>query len=175
MVIDWCGSFCLTTQDMSSRNKPLAAQQPSPAYANDPSGFWGENLTDNRTAGIASLLPANTLTQADNAARGRLLAGQIGWTPTPARWNNSNIRVSLSDAQFLDDLQTGGETPQGRIAVIAAKLQFQTTLPRCGDVLKIQAGGIWHGFEIVEMIGQHDDNDPGLTLFLEKAQNDVGD
>lgn len=157
------------------RNNPLAAQQPPTAYANDPSGFFGEVLATNHTDGITSLLPANTLAQADMAVRARLLNGQIGWTPAYARWKNSNLTVSISDAQFMLTLEEGGDTQPGRITVLVAKLQFQTTLPEYGDTFKIQATGKWHEFEIVEMVGQHDDNDPGLTLFLEKGQNDVGD
>lgn len=157
------------------RNNLLAAQQPPPAYANDPSGFFGEVLTANRTSGLASLLPANTLTQADNAVRARLLDGQIGWTPAHARWRNSNITISLSDAQFLLALEEGGEIESGRLTVLVSKLQFQTTLPKQGDTLKIQAGGKWHEFEIMEIVGQYDDNEPGLTLFMEKEQNDIGD
>lgn len=157
------------------RNNPIAAQQPPPAYANDPTGFWAANLADSRTGGIASILPVGTLTQADNAVKGRLLSAQIGWTPSPARWKNSNITVSISDAQFMLTLESGGDTQPGRITVLVEKLQFQTGFPTYSDLIKIQAAGQWHEFEIVEIVGQHDDNDPSLTLFLEKVQNELGD
>lgn len=159
-----------------SRNKPFAAQQPAPAFANDPSGFFGGVLAQSRTAGIASLLPPGTVIQADVAAKGRLLTGQIAWTPAAARWNGCNLTVSLSDAQFLLTLEEGGDTQPGRITIIVEKLQFSTKgLPTYGDTFKIQAAGEWHEFTIVEIVGQHDDNDPGLTLFLEKDQNEIGE
>lgn len=158
------------------RNKPLAAQQPPPAFANDPSGFFGAVLAANRAAGIASILPGGTVTQSDVAEKGRLLAGQIAWSPAEARWNGCNLTVSLSDAQFLLALEEGGDTQPGRITVIVAKLQFGANgFPGYSDTFKIQAGGKWHEFVIAEIVGQHDDNDPGLTLFLEKDQNDIGD
>lgn len=157
------------------RNNPIAAQQPPPAFANDPTGFWAANLAANATEGITSVLPVGTVTQSDIAAMGRLLAGQIGWTPSHAQWNGADLQVSLSDAQFMLALEEGGETQPGRITLLVSKLQFSTTFPAYGDIVKILAAGKWHEFEIVEIVGQHDDTDPGLTLFLEKAQNDLAD
>lgn len=160
---------------MSNRNKPLDAQQPAPAFANDPSGYFGGVLAENRTAGIASILPGGTVIQSDVAAKGRLLTAQIEWTPAEARWNGCNLKVSLSDAQFLLNLEEGGETPQGRITILVTKLQFGTKgFPDYGDTFKIKAAGLWHEFVVAEMVGQHDDNEPGLTLFLEKDQNELG-
>ena len=160
---------------MSRRNNPLAAQQPAPAFANDPSGFFGAVLAENSTAGLSTILPGGTVCQSDVAAKGRLLAGQIAWTPAKARWNGCDLTISLSDAQFNLVLEEGGDVQPGRITVIAEKLQFGAKgLPKYGDTFKIQAGGFWHEFTIAEMVGQHDDNEPGLTLFLEKDQNELG-
>lgn len=159
-----------------SRNNPLAAQQPAPAFANDPSGFFAGVLRDNGTAGIASLLPGSTVIQSDVAAKGRLLSAQIEWTPAAARWNGCDIVVSLSDAQFLLALEEGGDTQQGRITIIVSKLLFGTKgFPKYGDTFKVKGAGRWHEFTVAEMVGQHDDNEPGLTLFLEKDQNELGD
>lgn len=160
-----------------SRNKPLAAQQPPPAYANDPGGFFGAIRDRSRTEGIGSLLPGGTVVQSDVAVKGQLLTGQIAWTPAQARWNGCNLTVSLSDAQFALILEEGGDTQPGRITILVTKLQFGgfgKGLPDYGDTFNIQAGGAWHEFVIAEMVGQHDDNEPGLTLFLEKDQNDIG-
>ena len=133
-------------------------------------------LTANRTTGIASLLPGGTVFQSDVAAKGRLLASQIAWTPAKARWNKCNLTVSLSDAQFLMALEEGGDVQQGRITVLVEKLQFGARgFPGYGNTFEIQAAGRWHQFTVAEMLGQHDDNEPGLTLFLEKDQNELGD
>ncbi len=163
--------YCLIV----SRNNPLAAQQPAPAFANDPSGFWGAVLSENAVAGIGSILPANTLTQADNAVKGRLLNAQISWTPAKARWKNSNLDVSLSDSQFLQMLEAGGDMPQGQVTVLVSKLQFSTGWPDINDTLQIQARGKWHDFIIAGVSGNNDDNEPGLTLLLDKDQNEEGD
>lgn len=158
-----------------SRNNPLAAQQPAPAYANDADGFWQRNLAQNTVAGLTSLLQG-TLIQSDVAVKGRLLANQIRWTPGKARWKNSDLVISLSDAQFFQALESGGDTQDGRITVLVEKLQFGAKgLPKYGDIFQIQAAGKWHEFFVAEMIGQHDDNEPGLTLFLNKEQNEIGD
>lgn len=160
---------------MSNRNKPLDAQQPAPAFANDPTGFFAAALALGRTCGLASLLPGGTVIQSDVAAKGRLLAGQIEWTPAVARWNGCNLKVSLSDSQFLLVLEQGGDTQQGRITILVEKLQFGAKgFPGYGNTFEIKAAGRWHQFTIAEMIGQHDDNDPGLTLFLEKDQDERG-
>jgi len=159
----------------NGRNNLLQFQQPAPKYANDGSGFWTNVLASNKALGVNSLLPQNTLIQADNATKARLLRAQIAWMPTKARWKKANLVVSLLDSQFSMSLEEGGEMQPGRITVMVEKLQLQTTFPENGDVFKIQAAGKWHEFEIVEMVGQNDDNDPGLTLFLEKAQNDIGE
>jgi len=155
-----------------NRNNPLAAQQPPPPFANDPDGFFGAILSENRTAGIASLLPSGTAFQQDVAAKGRLLAGQIGWVPAQARWNGCNITISLADAQFLLALETGGDTQQGRISVVVEKSQFGSTgLPGdggFGQTFEIQAGGKWIQFTIAEINGQYDNNEPGLNLLLER-------
>lgn len=159
-----------------NRNNPLAAQAPPPTFANDPSGFFTAALTENRIAGIASLLPGGTVIQSDVAAKGRLLAGQIAWVPAKARWNKCNLTVSLSDAQFLMALEAGGDVQQGRITVLVEKLQFGVMgFPGYGATFEIQSGGRWHQFTVAEMVGQHDDNEPGLTLFLEKDQNELGE
>lgn len=161
---------------MSRRNNPLAAQQPPPAFANDPSGFFGAVLAENRTAGISSILPGGTVIQSDVAAKGRLLAGQIAWIPTKARWNGCNLTVSLSDTQFLLALEEGGPTQQGRLTVVVEKLQFGARgMPGYGQTFEIQAGGRWHAFTIGEMVGQHDDNEPGLTVVLDKDENELGE
>lgn len=160
-----------------TRNNPLAAQKPAPVFANDPSGFFAGVLMENTTAGLSSLLPAGTLIQSDVAAKGRLLNAQINWTPAKARWKGCNLTVSLSDAQFQLVLEGGGDTQQGRLTIIVEKLQFGgfgKGLPTYDNSFEIQAGGVWHEFTVVEMVGQHDDNEPGLTLFLEKEQNDTG-
>lgn len=159
-----------------SRNNPLAAQQPAPSFVNDPSGFFAGVLKENSTSGIASLLPGGTVIQSDVAAKGRLLSAQIEWIPAAARWNGCDIVVSLSDAQFLLALEEGGDTQQGRITIIVSKLQFGTKgFPTYGNTFKIKAAGLWHEFTVAEMVGQHDDNEPGLTLFLEKDQNELGE
>jgi len=158
------------------RNNPIAAQQPAPAFANDPEGYFTAVLAENRTVGILSLLPGGTVIQSDVAAKGRLLAGQIAWTPAKARWKGCELVISLADAQFLLTLEEGGDTQPGRISILVEKLQFGAKgFPTYGDTFKIQAGGKWHEFVIVEIAGQHDDNEPGLTLFLEKDQNELGD
>lgn len=144
-------------------------------YANDPGGFFGAALAQNATAGLLSLLPVATVLQSDTAVKGRLLAGQIAWTPTAARWNGCNLTVSLSDAQFLLALEEGGDTQQGRITILVLKSEFNNGLPEFGDTFQINAGGKWHEFTISEMVGKNDDNEPGLTLFLEKEQNELGD
>lgn len=160
-----------------SRNKPLAAQQPPPSFANDPSGFFGAALAQSRLTGIASLLPAGTVLQSDVMVKARLLSGQIAWTPAAARWNGCNLTVSLSDAQFALILEEGGDTQPGRVTILVEKLQFGgfgKGLPAFGDTFKIQSGGAWHEFTISEMVGQNDDNEPGLMLFLEKDQDATG-
>ncbi len=157
-----------------SRNNPIAAQQPAPPFANDPTGFWTANMEENRARGLASLLPSGTVVQSDVAAKGRLLSAQINWMPAKARWKGSDLQISLSDAQFLQALEDGGDIQQGRITVLVLKAQFNTGWPEYGDTFKIQAAGKWHEFSIAEIVGQHDDNEPGLMLFLEKEQNDIG-
>lgn len=167
----------LALTDMG-RNKPLAAQQPAPAFANDPGGFFGAVLAQNNVSGISSLLPAGTVTQSDVAIKGRLLSSQIGWTPAKASWNGCVLNVSISDAQFLMALEQGGDNQQGRVTVLVEKLKLPGGLDfqsMYGDTFKLQAGGGWHEFVITGMVGQNDDNDPGLTLFLENDQNDIGD
>lgn len=156
------------------RNNPTAAQQPPPPFANDPNGFFSAVLTQNSTSGIVSLLPSDTLFQSDVAAKGRLLLAQIGWTPTKAHWGGCDLNVSLTDSQFALMLEEGGDTQTGRVTVILEKLQLGGKSPQQGDTFKIQAGGKWHEFVVVEMAGQHDDNEPGLTLFLSKDQNELG-
>jgi len=152
-----------------NRNNPIAAQQPAPLCANDPGGFFGAVLTANRTTGIASLLPGGTVFQSDVAAKGRLLAGQIAWVPAKARWNNCNLTVSISDASFLLALETGGDTQEGRLGILVEKLQFGASgFPGYGATFEIQAGGKWIQFTIAEITGQYDDNEPGLTLSLER-------
>jgi len=161
-----------------ARNKPLAAQQPAPAYANDPGGFFGAVLAQNNVSGIASLLPGGMVAQSDVAVKGRLLASQIAWTPCQTRWNGCDVQASLSDAQFLLVLEAGGDTQQGRVTLLVSKIAFGgfgKGLPTYEDTFEIQAGGVWHAFVIAEMVGQHDDNEPGLLLFLEKDQNGIGD
>lgn len=163
---------------MSRRNKPLAAQQPAPAYGNDPEGFWQGILNESRVAGISSLLPGHTVIQSDVAVKSRLLRAQIGWMPCAARWEGCNIQVSLSDAQFALMLEAGGDTQQGQITVLLEKLQFGgfgKGLPAYGDTIDIQSGGVWHAFTISQILGQHDDNEPGLTVLLDKDQNAIGD
>lgn len=158
------------------RNNPLAAQTPPSLFANDPGGFFTDALIADRTTGLASLLPGGTVIQQDVAAKGRILAGQIGWTPAHARWNKCDLTISLSDAQFMLALEEGGDMQQGRVTVVVEKQQFGARgLPQYGQVFAIQAAGRWHQFTIAEMVGQHDDNEPGLTLFLEKEQNELGE
>lgn len=158
------------------RNKPFAAQQPAPLFANDPDGYWTAVANENKLAGISSILPGGTVIQSDVAVKGRLLQGQIAWTPCSARWKGGNFKASISDAQFLLALEEGGDTQQGQITLLVEKLQFGVKgLPNYGDTIEIQSGGKWHEFVITQMVGQHDDNDPGLTLFLDKDQNAIGE
>ncbi len=160
-----------------SRNKPFAAQQPAPLYANDPGGFFAAAMAQDRVSGLASLLPSATLVQADIAVRARLLEGQIGWTPTAATWKGCNLSVSLSDAQFRLVLEEGGDTQPGRLTIVVSKAQFGgfgKGQPAYNDTFSIQAGGVWHAFVVAEMVGQHDDNEPALTLFLDKDQDELG-
>lgn len=160
---------------MIRRNKPLNAQQPPPAFANDPSGFFGAILADNAAAGIGSLLPAGTVFQSDVTVKARLLAGQIRWTPAIARWKGCNLVVSLSDAQFMLELENGGDSQKGQVSILVLKTEFNAgAWPDYGDTVQLQAAAQWHEFLVVEMLGQHDDNDPGLTLVLDKEQNDNG-
>lgn len=158
-----------------SRNKPLQAQQPAPAFANDSTGYWNGVLEANRTSGIASLLPSGTLIQADTAVKAQILLAQIGWIPVSCRWKGSIIPASLSDAQFFLALENAGDTQQGRITIIVNKFSFGVGVPSYNDTFEIQAAGRWHQFVVAEMVGQNDDNEPALTLFLEKDQNDDGD
>lgn len=158
------------------RNKPLVAQQPAPAFANDPGGYWTAVADQNKLAGISSVLPGSTVIQSDMAVKSRLLQGQIGWTPCSASWKGGKFTASLSDAQFLLALAEGGDTQQGQITLLVAKLEFGAKdLPDYGDTIKIQAAGRWHEFAVTQIVGQHDDNEPGLTLFLDKDQNAIGD
>lgn len=88
------------------------------------------------------------------------------------------MRASLSDAQFLLELAAGGDSQTGQIALLVDKMQFggfKKGMPSYGDTIDIQAAGVWHEFVIVQMTGQNDDNDPGLTLFLDRDQNAIGD
>ncbi len=153
---------------------PIQQQQPAQPFLNDADGYWNGIASENAATGILSVLPGDTAIQSDTAIKGRLLAGQIRWIPAKARWGNCNLVISISDAQFALTLEEGGETQPGRITVLVEKSQFNTGTPKNGDMFKIQAQGFWHEFVIVEMIGQHDDNEPGLTLYLEKEQNDDG-
>lgn len=153
---------------------PQNQQQPAPAYLNDPTGVFTAAHRQNATAGIQTLLPASTAIQNDVAVKCRLLAGQIGWTPTEARWNNCNLVVSLQDTQFDLILESGGDMQQGRLMVIVEKSSFNNAFPSFGDTFKIKAKGIWHEFNIAGISGQHDDNEPAITLALEKDQNDDG-
>lgn len=157
------------------RNKPLQAQQPAPTFANDATGFWNGVLEANKASGLASMLPSGTLIQADTAVKGRLLANQIAWVPVSCRWKGSIIQASLSDAQFFLALESGGDTQQGRITIVVNKFSFSTGFPGYNDTFEIQANGAWHQFVVAEMIGQNDDNEPALTLFLEKDQDDNGE
>lgn len=157
-----------------SRNKPLAAQQPFPAFANDQSDFWGSVASENTTTGIGSLLPQGTLSQADNAVKSKLLDGQIAWVPVSVRWKGAVIQASLSDAQFFLALEEGGDTQQGRITLVVNKFRFGVNFPSYQDTVEVQAAGEWHQFVVAEMIGQNDDNEPSLTLYLEKDTDDNG-
>ena len=159
---------------MKQFNKPLAQQKPIPAYANDTTGYWSAIARQDVTSGLRSLVPSGTLFQADNAVKSRLLSAQIEWVPVQARFKNANITASLSDAQFFLALESGGDTQQGRLTVMVNKLQFNTGFPSYSDTFQIQAGGKWHSFTVAELIGQFDDNDPSLTLYLEIDQNDSG-
>lgn len=156
-------------------NKPLQAQQPAPPFANDSGGYWNGVLEANRTSGLASVLPSNTLIRSDTAIKGRLLQNQIGWVPVSCRWKGFIIQASLSDAQFFLALETGGDTQQGRITVVVNKFSLGVGFPSYNETFEIQAAGKWHQFVIVEMIGQNDDNEPALTLYLEKDQDDHGE
>jgi len=157
------------------RNKPIQAQQPAPAFANDSGGFWAGVLSQNATQGISSLLPAGTVSQSDTAIKGRVLGAQIGWQPYEMRWNGNNITGSLSDAQFFLEVEAGGDTQQGRLTVLIDKLQFRAGAhPKFQDTISIQAGGKWHDFTVAEMIGEFDYNEPGLVLYLEKDSNELG-
>jgi hypothetical protein len=161
---------------MSTANKPYSAQQPAPAFANDPSGFWASVAAGDKTAGLKSLLPASTAYQSDTAVKARLLGSQLGWTPTQARFNGADITVSLSDAQFFLALESGGTTQEGRLTVVVNKFEFRAgAFPTFRDNLLIFAGGKWHAFLVAESVGQFDDNEPALTLYLEVDQNDNGD
>ena len=161
---------------MSSRNKPLQAQQPAPLFANDQLGFWEGTVIANRSEGISSLLPPTTLQQSDTAIKGRLLAAQIGWTPTLVRWEGASFKCSISDAQFFLSVEEGGDTQQGKITLLLNKLELQVgKWPTYQQMVEVLAGGKWHSFVIADVSGQHDDNDPGLTLYLEKDQDDIGE
>lgn len=154
---------------------PQNQQQPAPAFLNDASGFFATALKQNQAAGIQSLLPVGTLIQNDVAVKGRLLSAQIGWTPTEARWNNCNLVISIQDAQFDLMLESGGDVQEGKITTMVEKVSFNNAFPAYGDTFKIKARGTWHEFVIVGMSGQNDDNEPGLTIILEKDQNDDGE
>lgn len=158
-----------------ARNKPLQAQQPAPPFANDSGGYWNGVLEANRTSGLASVLPAETVLQSDTAIKGRLLEAQIGWVPISCRWKGSIIQASLSDAQFFLALESGGDTQQGRITIVVNKFLLGVRFPSYNETFEIQAAGKWHQFVIAEMIGQNDDNEPALTLYLEKDQDNNGE
>lgn len=157
------------------RNRPFTAQQPAPLFANDESGYWSTIAQNNAASGLQSVLPSGTLFQSDTAVKSRLLSSQIEWTPTKARFKGSDIIVSLSDAQFFMALEEGGDTQQGRLTIIVNKFEFRMGFPSYEDTLEIYAAGKWHELTVAELIGQHDDNEPALTLYLEKDQNDNGD
>lgn len=158
---------------MKGSNKPFTAQKPAPSFANDPSGYWRAVLRSDASSGLKSLLP-NTVFQADTAVKSRLLSSQVSWIPTQARFKGSHITVSLSDAQFFLALEDGGDTQQGRLTVVANKFEFGMGFPSYNDTLDIYAAGKWHTLVVAELIGQFDDNEPALTLFLELDQNDHG-
>jgi hypothetical protein len=159
---------------MARKNNPLAAQQPAPLFANDPNGFWGAAVRSNSASGLGSILPAGTVLQSDIAVKGRLLGAQIGWQSVTVRWKGCELQASISDAQFFLALEQGGDTQQGRITLLITKLQFTTGFPTYNDTFFLLAAGQWHQFVVVETIGQHDDNEPGLLLYLEKDQDDTG-
>lgn len=156
------------------KNNPIQAQQPAPLFANDPDGFWGVVAGQNSVSGLGSILPQGIVIQSDVAQKGRLLDAQIAWTVISARWKGFILQASLSDAQFLLALESGGDLQQGRITLMVSKGQFQTKFPAYNDTFEIKAAGVWHQFVVAEIIGQHDDNEPALTLFLEKDPDDNG-
>lgn len=162
-------------QSMSRHNKPLASLQPAPRYANDATGFWGSVEAANESMGLSSLLPGGTVVQSDTAVKSRLLSAQIEWTPIQVRWKGCVFAASMSDAQFFLALESGGDTQQGRLVVTINKLLFNTGFPGYNDTFEVQSSGKWHQFVIAELIGQHDDNEPALVLYLEKDQNDTGE
>lgn len=157
------------------RNNPVNAQQPAPLFANDPNGFWNSVARQNSTSGLGAILPHGTLNQADTAIAARQLTAQIGWRAVNIRWKGCHLKASLSDAQFFLALEQGGDTQQGRITLVINKFEFQTGFPQYNDTIDLQASGKWHEFVVAEMLGHHDDNEPALTLFLEKDQNELGE
>lgn len=155
-------------------NNPLAAQQPAPSFANDNAGYWASLEAQNRTTGLAAVLPAGTIIQADIAIQARQLDAQISWRSTSVRWKGAIFQASISDADFSLILESGGDTQQGRITLVVSKLQFSTKPPGYNETLLVQAMGSWHEYTVAEMQGQNDDKEMAITYYLEKSQNDQG-
>lgn len=150
------------------RNNPTDAQQPAPAFANDPTGFWGGILKANEAHGLQRVLPDNTMIQSDVMAKARLLQGQLNWSPVLIAWEGLEFVASIADNQLSLLLQSGGTTNQGTITLTINKLLFETNFPSQQDRLQLKAGGQWLTFAVIDVDGENDDNNPALTITCEK-------
>lgn len=151
-----------------SRNNPINSQDRPAPFANDPTGYWGKVLKANKERGLHRILPKGTLIQSDVMAKARLLQAQIGWSPVFIMWENLQLVASISDGQFSLLLESGGTTNQGTITLTVNKLEFDTNYPAQQDSIMLKAGGQWLAFVVTDVDGYNDDNNPALTLTLQR-------
>ncbi len=137
----------------------------TPAYANDPTGFWASA----RAAGVvawAAVLPGAVI-QADLSVMADDIKAAINWMPVKFSWRGYSYSASLSSNGITGDLEPGGIFQSGAITLVCLQTDFDGAYPELKDQIILTSNGADLFYQISGISPVIDGNDPSFTITAE--------